>query len=73
MLAFVTNRSMEQQQVHLAFNLEALGLAGQNLEVRDTMYNRMLPMDADGNVTLNLDSERWTYLWLRPGGAHAGQ
>ena len=63
-LAFVTNRAMEEQPVHLTFNLEALGLAGEELEVRDTMYNRTLPIEPGGDLSLDLDSEQWTYLWL---------
>jgi hypothetical protein len=65
-LAFVTNRSIEKQHVDLAFDLEALGLANRELEARDTMYNRILPMEEGGKVLLDLDSERWTYLWLKP-------
>jgi hypothetical protein len=66
-LAFVCNRSIEEQRVHLTFGMGALGLDSRDVEVRDTMYNRTLPMEADGGVSLDLDSERWTYLWLKPG------
>lgn len=65
-LAFVTNRSMEEQHVEMEFDLDALGLAGKKLEVQDTMYNRKLPIDADGKVSLKLPTERWTYLWIKP-------
>lgn len=67
-LAFVTNRAIEKQHVDLTFDLEALGLADGELEARDTMYNRTLPMENGGKVSLDLDSERWTYLWLKPKG-----
>ena len=65
-LAFVTNRAMEEQPVNVTFNLDALGLASKELEVLDTMYDRKLPLTAEGNVALNLGSEQWTYLWLKP-------
>ena len=65
-LAFVTNRSIEEQTVEMTFNLEALGLAGKQLEVLDTMYDRTVAMHGDGNVSLKLNSENWTYLWLKP-------
>ena len=58
----VCNRSIEEQRVHLTFGMDALGLDSRDVEVRDTMYNRTLPMEADGGVSLDLDSERWTYL-----------
>ena len=65
-LAFVTNRAMDEQIVDVKFDLDALGLAGKKLEVLDTMCNKKLSMDTEGNVSLKLKSERWTYLWLKP-------
>ena len=65
-LAFVTNRAIDEQTVGVKFNLDALGLAGKKLEVLDTMYKKKLSMDANGEVSLNLKSERWTYLWVKP-------
>ncbi len=65
-LAFVTNRARDGQSLDVTFNLDALGLAGKELEVLDTMYNRQLSIGADGSVSLKLKSEHWTYLWLKP-------
>jgi hypothetical protein len=65
-LAFVTNRSPNEQSVTAKFNLEELGLAGKKLQVHDTMYNRGVPISEDGSVSINLRSERWTYLWVKP-------
>jgi hypothetical protein len=65
-LAFVTNRAIDEQNVQMTFDINALGLTGKKLEVLDTMYNHKLPIDADGNVSLKLKSERWTYLWIKP-------
>ena len=65
-LAFVTNRAIDEQTVNMQFNLEELGLAADQLEVHDTMMNRKLLINEDGEVTLKLKSERWTYLWLKP-------
>jgi len=65
-LAFVTNRAIDEQTVNIQFNLEELGLAADQLEVHDTMMNRKLLINEDGEVTLKLKSERWTYLWLKP-------
>ncbi len=65
-LAFVTNHAIDEQTANVKFNLEELGLAGKNLEVLDTIYNRKLPISDSGEVSLPLKSERWTYLWLKP-------
>ena len=65
-LAFVTNLSAGTQSVHMNFSLDELGLSSGNLEVLDMMYDRKHALGADGSVSLDLDSERWTYLWLKP-------
>ena len=65
-LAFVTNHAIDEQTANVKFNLEELGLAGKNLEVIDTIYNRKVPLTDSGEVSLPLKSERWTYLWLKP-------
>jgi len=65
-LAFVTNRAIDEQTVAMKFNLKELGLAGKKLQVMDTIYNKKLPISAEGEVSFKLKSERWTYLWLKP-------
>jgi hypothetical protein len=65
-LAFVTNRAPEEQEVTVRFHLAELGLTDQPLRVLDTMYNRTLPVSANREVSLSLKSEQWTYLWLQP-------
>jgi len=65
-LAFVTNRAIDEQTVDMKFDLDALDLTGKKIQVLDTMYNRTLPMEPSGRITLNLESEQWTYLWLKP-------
>jgi hypothetical protein len=65
-LAFVTNLSPDKQAVKMTFQLDELGLEGGNVELLDTMHNRKLSLGRDGSVSLDLDTERWTYLWLKP-------
>ena len=64
-LAFVTNLTPQRQTVRVKFNLESLNLAGGPVQVTDTMYATPLSLDADQTATLTLDSEQWTYLWLK--------
>ena len=65
-LAFVTNHAIDGQAVDIKFDLDALALTGKKIQVLDTMYNRNLPIDPSGRITLDLESEQWTYLWLKP-------
>jgi len=66
-LAFVTNHAIAEQAASVKFNPEDLGLAGRNLKVLDTLYNRKMPIGDDGEFSLPRKLERWTYLWLKPG------
>ena len=65
-LAFVTNLTRERQSVRVKFDVEKLGLAGGFLDIVDTMYATPLSLEGGRVVTLDLDSEQWTYLWLKP-------
>lgn len=67
-LALVSNLSRKQENVTVKFNLKQLGLAGKKLEVFDPLNKKPLKMDADGKLTLPLESEAWIYVWLRPAG-----
>ena len=42
-------------------------MAGKNLEVLDTIYNRKIPISDSGEVSLPLKSERWTYFVAETG------
>ena len=65
-LAFVTNHAIDEQTATVKFNPKDLGLAGKNLEILGTPTNRKVPISDDGEFSLPLKSERWTYFWLDP-------
>ncbi len=64
-LAFVTNRSKETQNVTVKFNLDKLKMQGKKLKVEDALNNKPLKITSDGSVTLPLGSEEWTYLTVQ--------
>jgi hypothetical protein len=63
-LAFVTNRSREQQNVKVKFNLDKLKLQGNKLKAADALHNKPLKVEKDGSVIVPLGSEEWTYVTL---------
>lgn len=65
-LAFVTNLSRDPQNVTVKFNLLKLGLAGHKVNAIDALTDKPVTLNEDGTVTLPLESEGWTYLWLQP-------
>ena len=63
-LAFVTNRSKEEQNVMVKFNLDKLKMQGKKLKATDQLKQKALKIGNDGSLTLPLGSEEWTYIWL---------
>jgi len=65
-LAFITNLTRDKQKATAKFDLDALRLNGQVAEVLDTLWGTPVALDTEQTVTVDLDSENWTYLWLKP-------
>ena len=65
-LALVSNLRADAQTVTIQLNLDKLGLQGQELEVFNALNNDPLTMTPDGKISVNLGSEEWLYIWLRP-------
>lgn len=63
-LAFVTNRSPEKQNVKLTFNLDKLNMRGDKLKAVDALDDKPLTVAPDGSITIPLGSEEWTYMIL---------
>ena len=67
-LAFVSNLRRDAQAVNVRFNLDQLDLAGKNLDVIDVLSGEPITMTTDGQLTVPLESERGSYVWLQPAG-----
>jgi hypothetical protein len=65
-LAFVTNLTPDAQAVDVELNLKKLGIDTRKLDVINVLSGEPIKMDKNGKLTLPLESEQWTYLWLRP-------
>ena len=65
-LAFITNRGTEAQDVKVSFNLDRLGLDAGELEVFNALTGDPVALAADGAMAIPLEAERWQYIWLRP-------
>ena len=65
-LAYVTNLAPAKHDVTLRFNLKKLGLEGRKFTVINALTNQPVAISEAGEVTLPLDTEEWTYLWLKP-------
>jgi len=63
-LAFISNLRTDAATVKVEFNLDALGLAGAEIEAVNALTDEPLRV-ADGSVTVPLESETWIYIWLR--------
>jgi hypothetical protein len=68
-LAFVSNLRPEAQTVTVNLNLEKPGLSDKKLEVFNTLTDELVAMTPDGNLSIDLGSEEWIFIWLRPQGA----
>lgn len=65
-LAFITNRGIEAQDVKVEFNLAKLGLDGAELTAFNALTEEPMTLTTDGRMTIPLESERWQYVWLKP-------
>ena len=65
-LAFITNLRRDPTTVTLQFNLGSLGLGGKQLDVLDTLTDKPVTLTPQGDLSIALSSEQWTYVWLRP-------
>lgn len=66
-LAIVSNLQSEARKVDIKFNLDTLKLKDRSVTVTDALTKAPLAMSQKGEVSLTLESERWIYLWLKPG------
>lgn len=48
------------------FNLKKLDLGGKKLDVFNVLTNEHLAMSEEGKLSVELGSEHWMYVWLRP-------
>ena len=67
-LALISNLSTTTQNLTVDFNLANLGLEGQVLDVFDALTDTPINMTAEGEISVSLGSEEWTYVWLKNGG-----
>ena len=67
-LAVVSNLSEEAKTIKVRFDLNRLNLAGRKITASDALYDTPLTMAANGEVSLKLKSEDWTYILLSPHG-----
>jgi len=65
-LAFITNRSTDKQDVNVQFNLDKLGLKDRKIKVFNAITDEPMTMTGDGQMTIPLESEHWLYVWLQP-------
>ena len=65
-VAFVTNLNREAQVVTVAFNPDALAIAGRKLEAFDALTGEPAKMSPNGELTLPLEPLQWCYVWVRP-------
>ena len=65
-LAFISNLRREAGAVTVQFDLDKLGLAGRKLEVFNPLTDEAMAMAPDGRLAMDLASEDWSYVWLRP-------
>ena len=65
-LAFVSNLGRNAQTVSVVFDLERLGLSGQQFDVFNALTGEPMTLSADGTMSVSLESEDWVYVWLRP-------
>ena len=64
-LAFISNLRTDTAVVTAQFDLAALGLGGQTLEVFNPVTDQPWSMTPGGEVSVLLGSEQWVYLWIR--------
>ncbi len=67
-LAFISNLSRDKQRVTVEFDLDRLRLQERSLDVFDILTNNPVKMSAEGKLSVDLNSENWIYVWLRPNG-----
>ena len=65
-LALVSNLSPDAQTLDVQFNLETLHLDGGPFEVLDALTEAPIAITPDGQISLPLGSEDWTYVRIRP-------
>ncbi len=65
-LAIISNLSRERRDVKVGLNLGKLGLSREKCEAFNPLTNESLAMGANGELTVPLSSEDYTYIWIRP-------